>query len=201
MFNKFTSTPKKRLPPVGNDSILESIRDLGSGVGKTVAHDVIGKVGSDVLTSLVGTPPRGGELQPNQEIKLPQEKEPVVSAVKRQELQPRLSDIRADQARVREQLEKVRAELKALAASLKSFHQEVEKAISETPVAPGIYHLNFFERLRSLLQVLRTQVEDSRNWLALWTNRKKQKHYWGLYKKHGTQFGLSSERTLATQAG
>lgn len=189
------------MPVVGNDSILESIRDLGSGVGKTVARDVVGKVGSDVLASLVGAPPASGELQPNQEIKLPQEKEAMAPAVKRQELQPKLADIRADQAKVREQLEKVRAELKALAASLKSFHQEVEKAISETPVEPGVYHLNFFERLRSLLQVLRTQVEDSRNWLALWTNRKKQKHYWGLYKKHGTQFGLSSERTLATQAG
>ncbi|MEK7119300.1 MAG: DUF5660 family protein, partial [Patescibacteria group bacterium] len=69
------------------------------------------------------------------------------------------------------------------------------------PVAPGVYHLNFFERLKSMLKILREQIEDSSSWLSLQNNRKKKKRYWGMYKKHGTSFGLSHERNLATQAG
>ena len=109
--------------------------------------------------------------------------------------------IEREQLHVREQLAAIRAELKALSETIKNFNQDVQKAINEIPARPGIYHLNFMERLRSVLKILREQIEDSRTWLSLSTGRKKKKQYWGLYKKHGTQFGLSSERTLATQAG
>jgi len=57
------------------------------------------------------------------------------------------------------------------------------------------------ERISSILKLLREQVDDSRTWLSLHTNRKQKRGFWGMYKKHGTQFGLSNERTLATQAG
>ena len=67
---------------------------------------------------------------------------------------------------------------------------------------PGIYHVNFFERLRSILKVLREQIDDSRTWLALSAQRKQKKlGYWGMFKKHGTSFGLSNERSIATSAG
>jgi hypothetical protein len=71
----------------------------------------------------------------------------------------------------------------------------------ETPVDPGIYHVTFLERLRSFIQLLREQVDDSRTWLTVSSKRQKKMAFWGLYKKHGTQFGLSSERTVSTQAG
>jgi hypothetical protein len=78
---------------------------------------------------------------------------------------------------------------------------EVKKAITDVPVDAGVYHINFFERLRSMSVLLRQSVDDSRSWLSLSTSRKKQKGYWGKYKKHGTQFGLSADRTPATQTG
>ena len=46
--------PAKKKPTYTNNSILESLRDLGSGVGKSVAKDVVGTVASDALTSLFG---------------------------------------------------------------------------------------------------------------------------------------------------
>lgn len=198
-----TSNPKKRLPTFANDSILESLRDLGRGVGKTLAHDVAGRVAGDTLATLMGATPTTGELKPNQPFKFRETAKTEsreMPAPRRLERQPQLS-LAAEEAKIKQQIEAVRAELKALAASLKNFHQEIEQAISAVPVDPGIYHLNFFERLKSLLKIMQQQVEDSRTWLALWTSRKKKITYWGLYKKHGTQFGLSSERTMATQAG
>ncbi len=197
----FWPTPPKKKNSYTNDSIIESLRTLGSGVGKTVARDVLGKGGSDALKSLFGTLPKTGEMKPNQELPLrPRTYERPIRSPYRPEIDlTKLSD--ADSIRVKQQLESVRIELKALSSSIKNFNQDIQKAVNEIPVNPGVYHLNFMERLRSILKILREQIEDSRSWLILSTNRKKKRQYWGLYKKHGTQFGLSSERTLATQAG
>lgn len=199
--NLWQNQPKKQKTAVASESILESLRTLGGGVGKTVGKDVIGKVGSDALTSLFGGIPKAGELKLNQPIELNRpEVEPQPIRINRPEMmRPPL--VRAEEANLKPQIEAIRAELKMLAASLKSLSQEVQKAVSEVPVQPGIYHLNFMERLKSILNILREQIDDSRSWLALSTNRKKQKGYWGMFKKHGTQFGLSNERTIATQAG
>mgnify|MGYP001560895613 FL=1 len=95
----------------------------------------------------------------------------------------------------------MRTELKALSATIKQFTHEVDRAIRDEPIEPGIYHVNFYQRLRSLLLLLREQIDDSRTWLMVSKGKKQKKQYWGLYKKHGTKFGLSSERTMATQTG
>lgn len=194
--------PKKPQQTPKNDSILEALRGVGSGIGKTVAKDVTGKIASDALSSLFGAPikQQGGEMRPNSPINMSRERMPF-PGFRRPELQPRAPFVAPVEIHLKEQIESVRMELKALSESIKSLDTEVQKAISETPVMPGVYHKNFFERLRSVIKIMREQVEDSRTWLSLYTNRKKKKGYWGSYKKHGTSFGLSNERTLATQAG
>ena len=190
------NNPKKPAASYSNDSVLEALRDLGGDVGQAVGHDVVAKAGQAALSSIVGAP-RSGELNPNQTVELTG-----------QRLEPRTSGaefnrapIRREEADLSRKIEEVRRELAALAATVSNLHQDIDKAVSEVPVEPGVYHLNFFERLKSLLKALKEQIEDSRSWLALWSTRKKQRHYWSLYRKHGTKFGLSSERTLATQAG
>ena len=191
--NLWQSQPKKKTHTYTNDSVLEALRQVGGGVGKTIVKDVIGKVGSDALTSLFGQVPKSGELFTSQ-------KESQPTHIRRPEfVHPPV--VRVEEINLKPQIEAVREQLKMLAASLKSLSLDVQKAVSEVPVQPGIYHLNFMERLKSIIKILREQIEDSRSWLALSTNRKKQKGYWSMFKKHGTKFGLSSERTIATQAG
>lgn len=191
---------KKQPQRYASDSILESLRSLGSGIGKSVTKDLVGKMGSDALAAVVGGPQKQGELKPNAPVDMRPERSPF-PAFRRPEIQPRAPFVAKEEPRLKEQIEAVRLELKALAASIKSLDAEIDKAVSEVPVTPGVYHKNFFERLRSVLKILREQVEDSRTWLALYSNKKQKKGYWGMYKKHGTTFGLSHERTLATQAG
>ncbi len=203
-----SSTQKQKPKVTVNDSIVESIRNVGTGVTSTVTHDVAGKVATDALAALLGQlPKKSGELTENQAVAFGPEprlrthaEQRPAAPVWRTEV-PRQRLIDAEMTRVREQLTAVRQELKALSESIKNFHQDIQKAINEVPVNPGIYHVNFLERLRSILKILREQIDDSRTWLTLSTNRKQKKQYWGMYKKHGTQFGLSSERTIATQAG
>lgn len=195
-FQKPAQTKKPRT--YTNDGILEALRGLGGGVGKTVSRDVAGKVASDALASLFGTH-QSGELTQNETIDLTREHTPRPS-IRRPDVQP--APARSEDAQIKQQIEAVRAELKALASSVAQLNAEIKKTVAEVPVDPGIYHLNFFERLRSVLAILREQVDDSRSWLALSSNRKQKKMgYWGMYKKHGTTFGLSNERSLATQAG
>jgi hypothetical protein len=207
--NPFQSSKPKRPVNYTNDSILEAIRDLSGGVGKTVTKDLAGKVGSDALTSLFGSLPRQGEMRPNQAVTIPerqarQEPRPERShpAVGRPEMSPVSRPIiREDQQKLAVQIESVRQELKAIAASIQSLNAEIGKAVQAVPVNPGIYHANYFDHLKSILKVLREQIDDSRSWLAMHSDRKKKKGYWGMFKKHGTSFGLSNERSLATSAG
>ena len=193
--------PAKRPAAYTNDSILEALRGLSGGVGKTVTRDVAGKVATDALASLFGAPLKQGEMRPNEVIDFPVERQHRPMA-RRPEIQPVQKVIFHEDPQIKQQLEAVRAELSALSKSMKMLTVEIQKAVTEAPVAPGVYHVTFYEKLRSVLAMLREQIDDSRTWLALSTQRKQKKlGYWGMFKKHGTSFGLSNERSLATSAG
>jgi hypothetical protein len=197
-----TQVPKKKPAIYKNDNILEALGGMGGSVVTTTTQEAA-KIGTDVLTSLFGALPSSGELKPNQSFEFspaPKEEAAPQAAPRVEHMQER--DINALTVETARQIEAVRVELKALAASLKGLHQEIQTSIEQQPVNPGIYHKNFYERLRSFLMILRVQIEDSRTWLATFNGRNKKKlGYWGMYKKHGTTFGLSSERSLATSAG
>lgn len=194
-----SSAPKKR-PMPNHDSILEAFRDLGSDVKKGVTKDVVGKTASNAFQSLFGQMPKPGEYRPNPFEKSPFGRKETPQQVHRPEiLSP--EKISEEHARVKQQLEAVRMELIMLAKSVGNLNQEIQKAVMEVPVEPGVYHVNFLERLKLVIQLIRRRVDDSNEWLQLSGSRKKQKGYWGKYKKHGTKFGLSADRTPATQTG
>lgn len=195
-----TSSPKKQ-PAITNNSVLESLRDLGSGVGKSIAKDVVGGVATNVLTSLFGQP-TGGDLKPPQPfVEAYPERQPFRPGLRKPEVYKPMIAIHREEVGMKEKLDSVRMELKALASSIKNLNSQIERAIDDIPTHPGIYHVNFLERLRGIIRTLRENIEDSGSWLSLWSGRKQKKKYWGMYKKHGTTFGLSSERNVSTQAG
>ena len=195
-----TNTTPRKQTSFTNNSILESFRDLGTGVGKSVAKDVVGKVASDAFSSLFGSP-LGGDIKRTQPmVEAYPERQPL-RTIKRPEVYQPIPVVHREEAGMKEKLESVRRELATLAASIKKFNSQVERAIDDIPAHPGIYHLNFLERLRGVIMAIRENIEDSNSWLSLWTTRKQKRKYWGMYKKHGTSFGLSSERNVSTQAG
>ncbi|MFZ2024985.1 MAG: DUF5660 family protein [Microgenomates group bacterium] len=189
---------KRPNPYIVGDNVLETVRSIGGNVGKTLSQDVVQEMGNNMLRDIFGTQaPK--ELQQNESVAV-QPEAPVKQPVSNSELMKPF--IQKDIQETKAQLESIRKELQMLSKSIKGFHQEVEKAIMEMPVNPGVYHINFFEQLRSFLQSLRETLDNSSTWLAAFNaNSKKKKGYWGKYKKHGTTFGLSSERTASTQSG
>lgn len=100
-------------------------------------------------------------------------------------------------------LQKLKEQVILLEKSEKSLATEVTKIkVEQLPQKSGIYYLRFLEWLLTVVRQLRMKVEDGRAWLSTFTTRKKKRlGYWQMYKKHGTTFGLSHERTLATQTG
>jgi hypothetical protein len=100
------------------------------------------------------------------------------------------------------EIESLQLKIKQLAKEVGGVMVEAEKTAFQMVVAPGVYHKNFFKRLISLLEIARKSVHDSRTCLQL-TNVRNQARsiYWASVKKAGTSFMLSSDRTVATQAG
>lgn len=99
-------------------------------------------------------------------------------------------------------LSKLKEQIVLLEKSEKNLAAEVSKVkVERLPKKSGIYYIRFLEWLITVVKQLRMRVEDGRAWLATFSERKKKRGYWKMYKKHGTTFGLSHERTLATQTG
>ncbi len=201
MLPSFSQQKQKRPTQRSTANVLETLHDISGGVGKTVVNDVAGKVASDAFASLFGNfPSQPQEMRPNESVPMPRHAENASLSPHQQE--SNIAKLMSqDQMVVKQQVEAVRQELKALIGSLKQLHQEIGAAVSQDPVEVGVYHLNFYEQLRVFIKMLRLQVEDSRTWLSTHQSRKKKNGYWNKYKKHGTSFGLSNERTLATQTG
>jgi len=193
------SNQKKPNPYIVGDNVLETVRSLGNNVGKTIKQDVVQQIPNDMLRDIFGTVQEPQEMHQNETVDIQHEKKVHQGAGHRESIQPYID---ADMRETKEKLDGIRKELQALSKSIKGFHQEIEKAVLEMPINPGVYHLNFFEQLRSFIQSLRETLDDGKVWLQAFNNNsKKKKGYWGMYKKHGTTFGLSNERTIATQAG
>lgn len=195
------NTKKKHLQVSG--SFFEQIKELGDSSVSTAKKDLVGKMTETALQQVFSLP-KTGELKEGQILEFSEEKKKKEPRPSYLEIQRKEALLFVREQEITQEVEAARAELKKATQELKKLGQdmaEVEKAVDKMPVKPGVYHLTFFERLRQIIKFFRERIEESRTWLRLMTSKKKQKRYWTMYKKHGTKFGLSSERSVATQAG
>ena len=106
------------------------------------------------------------------------------------------------EVQVRQAVDDIRMEIQKLIKTSKVVEQTVKDSTAEkAPIKPGKYHISFFEFVLSTLRDATRKLEDTANFGAVFTSKKQQSKYWSSYKKHGTTFGLSGERTTATQTG
>lgn len=100
-------------------------------------------------------------------------------------------------------LQKLKEQIILLERSEKNLSADLAKVkVEQMPRKTGIYYIRYLEWLLTVVSQLRMKVEEGRAWLETFNQRKKKKvGYWKMYKKHGTTFGLSHERSLATQTG
>ncbi len=109
---------------------------------------------------------------------------------------------RAKQEQVVKQIEAIREAVLKIAKRTQNVGLEFEKAAFEAPVNPGSYHVTFFEKLKSALEVVKKRLDESASWLHVYNKRKKNiPFFWQQVQKSGTKYMLSSERYMQMAPG
>lgn len=189
------SATKKPNPYLVGDNVLETVRSLGGTVKKTMQQDVIQKIPEAIVHEMFASGQQSQELLPDKPTEI--QSEYPSRPQSRERTQPLVS---LDQQHTEQALSLIREQLKTLAKQTNN--PELQKAaIAQPAEEQGIYHQTFFERLTSMAKKLATNPDDGLTWFREAGTKRKRLSFWSGYKKHGTSFGLSYERTLATQAG
>ena len=106
------------------------------------------------------------------------------------------------QKEVERQIETLRDAILKIAKSTQNFSSEVEKAAFQAPANPGKYHLGFFETLKNSLELIKKRLDDSAGWMQEFNKRKdRAPFFWAQFKKSGTKYMLSSERSAQMAPG
>jgi len=109
---------------------------------------------------------------------------------------------RGEMQEMRRNVEQIKSELAKLVASSEMLKlQFAEVGVEQTTKTVGTYHVNLFEWMLAVIRSAREKVEDSSAWLGTVKGKGAKKDYWGMFKQHGTTFGLSGERSVATSVG
>lgn len=207
------TTKKSKLKRYNDLNPVEAFRQMGEEV-KNEAFDQGKEVGYDLWRQLLGSQKEqtyneqtSGDLIEGQDISFTksQKKEQFIEAgidYKSEILHFEKRKSQEANREIEQTMQQVLSELKQLIKSSKVLEIQFKQVAVETkPEKAGKYHVNFYEWLLSVIKSARTKVEDSSSWLTAIKSKTGKKGYWGMFKKHGTSFGLSGERVVATQTG
>ncbi len=197
---------------------VEAITNIGSGVMQSFGADLLKGGTTDMWNQFLGVENKkenrhneAGDLEEGQDLDLmsleKNKKHDVAPGIDyRREILYGSEKVASKENQVLiQQIEMIVVELKKLAASSQEL-QIVFKdvVVTQNVVKPGKYHQSFFEWVLIVVRSARMRVEDAGAWLAVMhgkKSKKQQQNYWHMFKKHGTTFGLSNERVVATQTG
>ncbi len=187
---------KKPNPALVGDNVLETVRSIGATIGTTTTDEITQKIPDNFLQDMFGVNQAQSELKPNESINVQQDE-----ASKRVTPRDLIHVLTTnDKTITQHEIQVLRQQLEGYAKQTND--PQIKKVVLEQPtVNPGVYHKNLFEQLVETAKKLATNPDDGLTWFKEAGTKKKRQGFWGAYKKHGTTFGLSSERTTATQSG
>lgn len=207
-----TQTKRKTRQFVDQNPV-EAFRDIGGGVAGSLKNDVVKESLESFWNQFLGQkteqPQRNfsGDLTPGMEVDFTE----TIKTVDRVEpgldyhREVKTAEIRItreNEGELQKKIAQIQFELKKLVHSSRELQVIFKEVAVETaPAKPGKYHLNFLEWLLSVIRQARLKVDESRSWLATAYQKRAKRQYWAMFKKHGTTFGLSSERVVSTQTG
>lgn len=202
---------KPRNPYIEPTTVNDEVKDFGKGLVNSMWNDLLGASPASISEQVFGFGSENqlaeGEAVSISQAKVQEKKEEVQASVEHIEYfrtvnnADRISETRTE-TQVRQAVEQIRMEIKKLMQTSKLVERTVKDATADqAPVKPGKYHLNFFEFVLGVIKDATRKLEDTVSYGAVFTSKKQQSKYWSKYKTHGTMFGLSGERTTATQTG
>lgn len=207
--------PKSNSKASTNNSFVESMRDMGSGVVKSLTNDVVKGTAQSIFDQLLGSAKTGHmPTTPDQAINPDLEKyinEKENQAAEQAKMQERAFHVhKAQETKVlfsyadeslRKEIDGVRQELQMLVATMGQVEQTIEAAMMDNIVDGGVYHLNYFQKLKTWIRFMRKSLEDSSAWLQMSGGRKSKGYYWTQESKSGSKYSMSSERNVQMGAG
>ena len=196
-------------------AVLNSLEKLNNKAAKIIkpAEDLIRAPISQLNKDLIQKTPQtikeqifgkmSGELKPGEsvDINAQQKEKSKQPQIDRSLLNEEKARVQQRTNELRMQIKALMDEVKALADSTADLGNELKIAAMQAPVDPGVYHVQFLEKLISFIKSFRKKIESASVWLHTANQRAQKKNYWSMYKKHGAKFLLSGEHYLTRSAG
>lgn len=192
----------------------EAIKSLANGFSDSVKNDVLKGSMTDAWNQFFSESEKsdghhGGDLSEGQELDLEglqhgaeKVNHHIEAAIDyRREILHGKESSAENTAEIRGKIEEIKMELRGLINTVQMQVEYGRVIVEQTTEKPGKYHETFFVWLLSFIRTMRAKVEDSGAWLATAKGKKQQKSYWNMFEEHGTSFGMSNERNVATQTG
>ncbi|MEI8232947.1 MAG: DUF5660 family protein, partial [bacterium] len=197
-----------------NNSFVESMRDMGGSVMKSLKNDVVKGTAQSIFDQLLGSaksgqaPDAGASGASGLEAYIAEREAQAAETAKSQERafhvhkaqESRVLFSHADET-LRKEIDGVRQELQMLVASMDKVEQQIEMAMIDNIVDGGVYHLNYFHKLKTWIKFMRKSLEDSSAWLQMSGGRKSKGYFWTQEAKSGNKYSQSSERNVQMGAG
>ncbi|MFA6386006.1 MAG: DUF5660 family protein [Candidatus Paceibacterota bacterium] len=216
-FKPLNSKPAPKQSPknTNNNSFVESMRDMGGSVMKSLKNDVVKGTAQSIFDQLLGSAQTGRmPTTPDQAINPDLDKyiaEKESAAAEQAKMQERAFHVhKAQETKVlfsyadeslKKEIDGVRGELQMLVASMGQVEKQIEMAMMDNIVDGGVYHLNYFHKLKEWIRFMRKSLEDSSAWLQMSGGRKSKGYFWTQEAKSGSMYSQSSERNVQMGAG
>lgn len=197
-----------------NTSFVESMRDMGGSVMKSIKNDVVKGTAQSIFDQILGSaktgtaPDMGQANTPDLEAYIAERERSAAEQARGQERafhvhkaqETKVLFSHADES-VRKEIQGVRQELQMLVASMGQIEQQIEQAMMDNIVDGGLYHLNYFQKLKTWIKFMRKSLQDGSAWLQMSSNRKSKGYFWTQTAKSGNSYSQSSERNVQMGAG
>ena len=216
-FKPLNSKPaqKQTSKVTNNNSFVESMRDMGGSVMKSLKNDVVKGTAQSIFDQLLGSASTGRmpttpdqAINPDLEKYISERENAAAEEAKMQErarhapshLENRVLFSYADES-LKKEIDGVRQELQMLVATMGKVENQIQQAMMDIIVDGGVYHLNYFHKLKEWIKFMRKSLEDASLWLSTSKGRKGKGYYWNQVSASGSKYSMSQERAVQMGAG
>lgn len=216
-FKSLNSKPavKSKVPVTRSDNFVESVKDIGSATLKSLKNDVVKGTAQNIFDQLLGSARTGSvpttpdqAITPDLEKMIAEREKAAADEARGQERAFHQQKARESQVlfsfadeKVKNEINGVRQELAMLVQTMGQVEQQVEMAIMDNIADGGVYHLNYFHKLKSWIIFMRKSLEDASLWLSMSKGRKGKGYFWTQVGQSGTKYSMSHERAVQMGAG
>lgn len=212
--NRRPQNQKKSSSAPRGDSFVEQLKGIGSSAMSSLKTDVVKGTAQSIFDQLLGSAKTGQAPSPenndsealkewvaDREQKAAEEAKLEERAFQNHKHGQEKVLFSLTDEKLKQELGAVRQELAMLVKTMGQVEAQIEQAVMQEVVDPGVYHLNFFKNLRSWLKIMRKSLEDASLWMSVSAGRKGKGYYWNQVSKSGSKYSMSSERNVQMGAG